>query len=294
MAAPAGILSPAETRVIPVLRGSERVVLAFLLAAAVLVCCVPAEPQVRLRIWLVNLAVALACVLALYAESFFHSLPASVVRDWLPLGAILVAYREMGWLARPHLSTALESHWVVWDRALLRHGGKLLIEAAGPVVPSLLEIAYALVYALPPFALAALYLYRRRGRADRLLTLVCASVLACYIQFPFWPSEPPRVVFAGEDLPLYLTVFRRFNLWVLSGAGIHTSVFPSAHVAGAFATAFGIRAALPQAAWLYRLLMAMAVLIFVAVVYGRYHYLADAAAGLAIAVIFFSISCPEY
>jgi membrane-associated phospholipid phosphatase len=108
-------------------------------------------------------------------------------------------------------------------------------------------------------------------------------VLLCYAQFPFWPSEPPRTVFPREDFPAYSTIFRRFNWQLLAGYGIHTSVFPSAHVAGAFAAAFGMRRALPEHAWVGRFLLAMAVLIATATVYGRYHYLADAVAGLLMA-----------
>jgi len=78
------------------------------------------------------------------------------------------------------------------------------------------------------------------------LFIFAVGVLLCYGQFPFWPSEPPRVVFSGKDLPTYVTVFRRFNLWMLGNYGIHTSVFPSAHVAGAFAAAFGAWRTLPE------------------------------------------------
>ena len=60
-----------------------------------------------------------------------------------------------------------------------------------------------------------------------------------YAQFPWWPSEPPWAVFPGVDAPTVDTLVRRFNQWILGGYGIHTSVFPSAHVAGAFAAAFG-------------------------------------------------------
>jgi hypothetical protein len=79
-----------------------------------------------------------------------------VIRDWLPLGVILLAYREMGWFVLPHGGHALESRWVVWDRLVLHGGGQTVIEFLGPVLPSVLEIAYALVYALPPLSLAAL------------------------------------------------------------------------------------------------------------------------------------------
>jgi membrane-associated phospholipid phosphatase len=62
-------------------------------------------------------------------------------------------------------------------------------------------------------------------------------------------------------------------------------VFPSAHVAGALATAFSMRLALPGRKWVYRTLFVMTGLIAVATVYGRYHYLADATYGAVIATL---------
>jgi membrane-associated phospholipid phosphatase len=177
----------------------------------------------------------------------------------------------------------LEAHWVVWDRVVLRGGAKALIEAFGPVLPSVLEIAYSLVYVLGPFSVAMLYIYGRRDCVDRFLFVFSAGVLLCYAQLPLWPSEPPRVLFFGNDFPAYDTIFRRFNWWMLDRCGIHTGVFPSAHVAGAFAAAFGIRRVMPERRWVVRLLFTMAVLIAVATVYGRYHYLVDATGGFLMA-----------
>ena len=282
-------------------RWSEWVVLLFLVWAAVLAWWFPAAPAVRHRIELINPALIFVCALLIYLNSVRGSLALSVARDWLPLAIGLFAYQEMGWFAVPH-APALELRWVMWDRLILRGGGKAVIECLGPLLPALLEIAYSLVYTLAPFALAILYVYRRQARADRLLFIFCLAVLLCYAQFPFWPSEPPRAVFFGEDFPAYDTIFRGFNWWMLGHAGIHTAVFPSAHVAGAFACAFGMRLALPERRWASRLLFSMAVLIAVAsrllfsmavliavaTVYGRYHYAADAAAGLSLALFAFS------
>jgi membrane-associated phospholipid phosphatase len=130
-----------------------------------------------------------------------------------------------------------------------------------------------------------LYIYGHRERVDQFLFVFALGVLLCYAQFPFWPSDPPRVLFPSQDLPSYYTIFRRFNLWMLGNYGIHTSVFPSAHVAGAFAVAFGAWSALPEHKWVSRFLLVMAILIAVATVYGRYHYFVDALAGLVIAVV---------
>jgi membrane-associated phospholipid phosphatase len=267
------------------IRWPERVIIGFLIYAAAMALVVPVAPSVRTLVVLLNLAVILTYGLLFRLDSTERTLVIGVIRDWLPLGLLLIAYREMGWLALPHHGHALEAQWVTWDRLALRGGVKAAIESFGPILPSVLEIAYSLVYALAPFSVAVLYLYRRRERVDEFLFIFALGVLLCYAQFPFWPSEPPRVVFFGEDFPAYDTVFRRFNLWMLGNYGIHTSVFPSAHVAGAFSAAFGMRQALPEHKWVSRFLYAMALLIAAATVYGRYHYLADAAAGFLVAVI---------
>ena len=82
-----------------------------------------------------------------------------------------------------------------------------------------------------------------------------------------------------------VTVFRQASLAVVGGYGIHTSVFPSAHVSGAFGAAFAIRHVLADKPWIWRGLMTYAVLIAVATVYGRYHYVVDAVAGFAVGTI---------
>jgi membrane-associated phospholipid phosphatase len=79
------------------------------------------------------------------------------------------------------------------------------------------------------------------------------------------------LLFPGEDFPSYDTVFRRFNWWLLGNWGIQASVFPSAHVAGAFSAAFGMQLAMREPKWITRFLLVMAGLIALATVYGRYH-----------------------
>jgi hypothetical protein len=88
----------------------------------------------------------------------------------------------MGWLALPHSGHALEARWLPWDRGLLRRGVTAAIEALVSVLPSALEIAYSLGYALATFSIAVLYLYRRRDRVDRFLFIFALGVLLCYAQ----------------------------------------------------------------------------------------------------------------
>jgi len=267
-------------------RRSELILSAYFAYAAALTQWLSISREIRVVTVVLNLTVLACYWILIYAHSLRGRDLLGVLRDWFPLVVVLLAYREMGWFAPHARSYWLEQRWIVLDRLILRdwhmHAG---IEALGPVVPSILEISYSLVYVIAPFAMAMLYIYGARKRSERFLFIFVLGLLLAYAQFPFWPSEPPRTVFPGEDAPSIHTIFRRFNWFLLGGYGIHTSVFPSAHVSGAFAAAFGMFRALPEKRWVGRLLLALAVLIATATVYGRYHYVVDALAGFAVSVV---------
>ena len=270
---------------IPSLRRAESTLVVYFAYAMVLAQVLPVRPPIPALTLGVNLALTGGIFLAAYAYSLRRSRLLGVIRDWYPAVVLLLAYREMGWMAPAGHTYALERTWVVWDKFFLNQLGiKAAIESAGPLFPGLLEISYTLVYSMPFVGLAVLYAYNHRERADSLLFPLALSVLSAYALFPYFPSEPPRTVFPGEDFPSYMTVFRQFNWAMLGNYGIHTSVFPSAHVSGSFAVAFAVRRILPGQKWPGRFLLLLAILIAIATVYGRYHYLADAAAGLAIAL----------
>ncbi|MCC6857148.1 MAG: phosphatase PAP2 family protein [Bryobacterales bacterium] len=266
------------------LRSSEWVIAAYFSYAALLAWLLPVPRRVAAVTLVLNLTILAGLLLLAYADSFRQGRFLGTVRDWFPLPLMLLGYREMGWFAPQVHRFHWEMIWVQWDRVLLREWGlKAAIESLGPLLPSVLEISYSLVYTTAVFSLAMLYAYGRRKRAASFNFTFLLGIYLAYAQFPFWPSEPPRTVFPGEDFPAYFTVFRKFNWWLLGGYGIHTSVFPSAHTAGAFSAAFAMRRLLPEKPWVGRFLLTLAVLIATATVYGRYHYAADAVTGLAVA-----------
>jgi membrane-associated phospholipid phosphatase len=268
------------------LRSSETLLVAYFLYTAVLAVVLPISRTITAITLVLNLTVLTGLLLLAHADSLRRREFLSIVRDWYPAPLMLLAYREMGWFARPHPNINLERAWVVWDKMFLNDWGvKAAIESTGPLLPSMLEISYSLVYTIAPFSLAMLYVYHRRERVNAFLFTFLTGVLFAYALFPYFPSEPPRTVFPGQDSPSIETIFRRFNWWLLGGYGIHTSVFPSAHVSGAFSGAFAMTRLLPEKKWVGRALVVLAVLIATATVYGRYHYLVDALAGLLVALI---------
>ena len=210
----------------------------------------------------------------------------AMVRDWAALAFTLTAYRQMDWFTPAVHDGRLEAGWIVWDRTLLYdYGFKAAIEGAGIWLPSLLELSYLVVYLSAPFALAVLYLVRKPQRTHAVLLFYVTGTLLAYACFPWFPSEPPRTAFPGTDVPMAAAWVRKLNLFVVGGYGIHSSVFPSAHVSSALCAAFGLICALPERTRIGRAMLVYAAVVTVATVYGRYHYAVDAVAGVLAALV---------
>ena len=120
-------------------------------------------------------------------------------------------------------------------------------------------------------------------------TLVLASELASFAPMPWLRSRPPRAIriVGAPGVPGVPTPYlRRLNTLILDNASVQANTLPSGHVSGAVAAALGVMAVNAVAGWW---LMAMAGLIAVGAIAGRYHYVVDCAAGAAVALAFWSL-----
>lgn len=259
----------------PRFRASERLAILYFVYVALI------APFFIDRPWRTSLlALAVACGFWLGA----HAKP--VVRDLIPLAAVLAAYREMDWFSGAPHHHHLEQAWVAWDRMLLDQWHlRRAIESAGPLIPGFLEFCYLLVYGVGPLVVLMSVLARRPESADRLWMAYLAGTLGAYALFPYFPSDPPRTLFPGADLPHVMTTLRQVNLYIVGGYGIHSSVFPSAHVSSAFSAAWGLLFTIPEKRWIGACIFAYAVAVSIATVYGRYHYAADVLAGFGVSLL---------
>jgi membrane-associated phospholipid phosphatase len=268
------------------LRSSEWLLIGYFAYVAVIIWAFPLDPQVKWLALTVFVLVASQLVVFAVAEFFSSKEFFSIARDWIPLALTLIAYREMDWFSPLPRNYDMELRWLEWDRRLLYGAGlQRAIEWLGTLLPGYLELCYLLVYAVGVFSVTLLYVQERRELVNRLLLMYLAGTLLAYALFPYFPSDPPRTLFGGSDMPNIVTPLRQFNLWIVSGYGIHSSVFPSAHVSSAFSAAWGLLWLLPDKKRCGFLMLAYAVSVAVATVYGRYHYAVDAAAGFGISVI---------
>lgn len=214
----------------------------------------------------------------------------SCLRDWAPAPLVLLAYRTADWFPRAQTNHDAENSWINWDRTLLNDWGvRAGIEKFGVAVPGMLELAYLLLYTVPPLVILYFYIRRERRRLDDFQFPFLLGTLTTYLLLPLFPTASPRLLFAGQDLPAVDTIFRQFNVWILERCDIQSSVFPSGHVTVGFAAAFAMLLALPEYRRAGFVLLAIAALVLANTIYGRYHYTADGLAGLAISLIAASI-----
>jgi membrane-associated phospholipid phosphatase len=233
----------------------------------------------------------------------------AIARDWLPCILILVAYRESGLFFRPDPAHCLDHLFLRWDDALLKNPWVLgLLTVLSPWLQRYLELAYLFCYPSVPLALGSLYLARRvapgfssasaalKGGAtardyalaiNQFWTAALLAAFSCYVLYPFFPLTPPRELFHDLPGPPVAPLLREVNHWVLGRYAVGASLFPSAHVATVAAVALVIRAYLPRVGVGFLILAGS---IALATVYGRYHYAADALAGVLVGVAAFLAS----
>jgi membrane-associated phospholipid phosphatase len=269
----------------PKLRASECLAAGFFAYVAVLAACLKDRPNLRYQpLWILLAVLVLLAALPLLQRRFRETIRG--FRDFLPLGLTLVAFQEMNLFQPARFDHRLETVWVQWDHQLLSAWHlRAAIESFGWLIPFYLELCYLLVYGLGTYCVVVLYLRHRRRTVDRFFVIVLAGTLLAYALFPFFPSQPPRLLFPGLDAPGVTSWVRRFNLFILRKATIHASVFPSAHVSSAFAAAWAMFLLLPHRKRYGWGVLVYAVSVSIATIYGRYHYAADVMAGLAVSLV---------
>jgi len=263
-------------------RTSEWVVVAYLLyltATSILL----RAPAASIRL-VTALAAATSAVVVLLARFDDHAV--SVIRDWLPGVWLLAGYWTTGRLYR-----GPNERMEQWLEAL---DMRILARRGAPRVPrtvrELLECAYLFCYPLVPTGMAALYLTAQRGLADAYWTLVLVAAFAAYAVLPWAGTRPPRALEQSGGWTCADSggggACQRLNLAVLAHGSIQVNTFPSGHAASSWAVAL-FMTTVHGVPW--PLFLAVACAIAAGAVIGRYHYLLDVLAGIAVAVLGFAL-----
>jgi len=264
------------------LHAPEWIVLAYFVYLATAAIAVPLSSHRRRRV----VGTAVLCVVVVGGlERFGESGPAEILRDWVPLAYLLVAY----WLPASFVTApneALERSLLALDDRWLGRERLATFAARAPrLLLELLELAYLFCYPLVPVGLACLYFAGLREEADQFWTAVLLAAFLAYGALPWFPTRPPRTT---DDTRVQVrSRLRNLNLKLLGRASIQLNTFPSGHAAAAVATALAVGVRLPLAGLLLGLI---ALGILGSSVLGRYHYAADTLSGAVLALVGFAVS----
>jgi hypothetical protein len=209
-----------------------------------------------------------------------------IVRPWLPLVYMVAAY----WLPSQlvtRTNQAFEARLTAWDRLpLVSRLATFRIRAPAAVL-EVLELAYLFCYPLVPLGFLALALKGQTAgaEADRFWTTVLGAALPCYGTLPWLPTRPPRAIEIA-DAGATPSV-RVINARVLRSVSVGWNTFPSGHAAASVATALAVGARMPIVGAVFGLI---ATGICIGSVTGRYHYAADAVAGVVLSAAAFAFA----
>jgi membrane-associated phospholipid phosphatase len=205
------------------------------------------------------------------------------LRDWLsPALAILGGYYLSGlFFVRP---TPWFEAWLVgWDRRVL--GDPATMFATWPrFFLAYLDVLYIGCFLLVPAGFAALTLTGRAAEANHYWTMVIAAELGSFLSLTVLQSRPPWMIERKAVLP-DRSIHHAASLMV-ENLTIRANTFPSGHVAGSLAVALAVIGVMPGTGLLFLVLAAS---IAVACVAGRYHYIVDVVAGIALTLAIWAV-----
>jgi membrane-associated phospholipid phosphatase len=264
------------------LRPSELVSLAYFATLAVIAWLRPVPQRARYGVTVAAAGVWLVLGLVGTMEVVGRTESVTLLRDWLPLAFLLLAYWSPSALVI-RVNTQLE-RWLLHSdaRFLSSRVGRALLRLPRPV-RELLELSYAIVYPLVPIALALLVWGGFSAEVDRFWSAVLTAEYICYGFLPFLPTRPPRRL-DSDTYRAQPTRTAALNRLILDRASNQWNTFPSGHVAGAVACGLVVVSFMPVAG---TVLIGLALLIATGSVVGRYHYAADTVTGAAVALVVF-------
>jgi membrane-associated phospholipid phosphatase len=235
----------------------------------------PLPPARRAQITAIGV---LSCIAVLAVAR----LATSVVRDWTPPLMILAGYFLSGrFFVKP--SRSFEAWLIAWDRRLLGDPPTRFADWPRALL-AYLEVVYMGCVVLVPAGFAALAWTGRGSLADSYWTLVTAAEFGSFASLGVVQSRPPWMV-ERKAVLRDRSVHRAASIMV-EHLTIRANTFPSGHVAGSLAVALAVIRAMPGFGLV---LLFLAASIAAACVVGRYHYIVDVVAGVALTLVIWSV-----
>jgi membrane-associated phospholipid phosphatase len=244
---------------------------------------------------LINVVVTAAIFLLAYTRYSTGSRILAALHDWYVPPAVFLSFKELYYMIRPlHLGQDYDGVLIAIDRWIFGvNPTEWIYQFAHPVLTEVLQIAYTSFFFL--FLIVGAEFYRR-GNRDLFNFFVFTCVYGFFLSYLGYflvPAIGPRFTLhdfsaLDSELPgLWLTPYLRWFVNAgesipmgvtnaLAIEGTQRDVFPSGHTMMMLVLMyFGVRYQLKTRHWLN----VVGILLIIATVYQRYHYVVDLVAG---------------
>ncbi len=203
--------------------------------------------------------------------------------DWYPMVLLPALYGEIGILT---LSAGFQNDLMIQRLETWVFGSQIsyrwIRESPNVVLSWGLHACYLAYYPILYASPLALWMSGRRDASRHTIFAVMATFYLCYIVFIFFPVAGPRYAFDSAHNAATEVWPARFAAWLLDRGDSWGAAFPSSHVAASVvATGMALRYWRPAGL----ALLPFTAGLILAVVYGQFHYAADALAGLMVAAV---------
>lgn len=229
---------------------------------------------------------AIAAAIAQLAWSAAHSQNPTLrfARDWYPLPLYIFFFEELQYLVHAIFPGWFDRWLIQFDYHLAgTHPSVYLARFAAPALNDAMQFAYMTYFLYLVILPAILYAQKNRNAFWTVMTSTAIAHYSVYVIAILFPIESPYFALASlHPAPLKGGAFTATIELIEHFGRVHGAAFPSAHVAGSMVAILAARRYKP---WLFWLCLPFFASMCVATVYGRYHYVADVLAGLAVGVI---------
>ena len=228
-----------------------------------------------------HLAILAAIALLALAAARWRNPLLHFARSWYPLPLYIFCFEELERLVHIVFPGWFDRFLIAFDFNLAGvHPSIYLARFSSPPLNDFMQFAYMTYFLYLVILPALLYAARERAAFWTVMASTAIAHNTVYAISILFPTESPYFSLASLQTKTLTGGFFTSAIGLIEHFGrVHGAAFPSAHVAGSMVAILAARRYRP---WLFWICLPFFIAMCVSTVYGRYHYVADVIAGLAV------------
>ncbi len=207
-----------------------------------------------------------------------------LLRRWAPYAGILPVFQSLGYITH-HIRPDLDSYLISIDRSIFGVHPTVWLEGiTHPLMVDLLALAYSSYYFLPIALALVLHFDQKHHELEHLFLAVTIGFFLSYVGYLLVPAIGPRFTLVGSQAgPVKGWLWANQILDVLNAGEFNKrDCFPSGHTGITLIVLYYAHAHHKR---LFTFLLPVGVLLILATVFLRLHYVVDVMAGFVLAAL---------